>query len=75
MLTFEILYNLKESIDIRGLTHNLFFAPHDLFSELYFIFGGKFYVIIIFFFRPPLWHPEVPGPGTEPTPQQQPSLQ
>lgn len=37
MLTFEILCNLKESMDIRGSTHNLFFAPHDLFSELYFI--------------------------------------
>lgn len=37
MLAFEILCNLKESIDIRGSTDNLFFAPHDLFSELYFI--------------------------------------
>ena len=38
MLTFEILCNLKESMHIRGSTHNLFFALHNLFSELYFIF-------------------------------------
>lgn len=37
MLTFEILCNLKESMHIRGSTHNLFFALNDLFSELYFI--------------------------------------
>lgn len=37
MLTFEILCNLKESIHIRGSTHNLFSVLHDLFSELYFI--------------------------------------
>lgn len=37
MLTFEILCNLKESMHIRESTHNLFFALHDLFSELYFI--------------------------------------
>ena len=29
---------------------------------------------LVFFFRPHLWHMEVPGPGTEPTSQQWPEL-
>ena len=72
----------EQFITIIIITINFCFLKHDIghFGILIFLKRSckifmTFSLVVSHFFRPHLWHAEIPGPGTEPTSQQWPEPQ